>query len=38
MGNFKDGEIGSKIRNEILAEYMLFNNPDKDFTEEFYRY
>lgn len=37
MGNFKDGEIGTKIRNQILSEFLEKNNPDKDFMETFYR-
>lgn len=38
IGNFKDGEIGTKIRNQIINDYLVLNNPDKVFNEEFYRY
>ena len=37
MGNYKDGEIGTKIVNQIIGEFLERNNPDKDFQEEFYR-
>lgn len=31
MGNFHDGEIGLKVRRQILTEFLHKKNPDKDF-------
>lgn len=36
IGNFKDGEIGQKIRKSIVEDYIEHYNPDKEFMEEFY--
>ena len=36
IGNFKDGEVGNKVKSQIFTEFFERNNPDRDFYESFY--
>ena len=36
VGNFKDGEVGQKIKLQILQDFMSKNDPDKEFYDSLY--
>eukprot|EP00347_Sterkiella_histriomuscorum_P009154 403342313 len=36
IGNFKDSQIGKKIKSQIFQEFFYKNNPERDFYESFY--
>ena len=31
IGNLRDGEVGKKVKDQILNEFLAVHNPDKDF-------
>lgn len=36
IGNFRDGQIGRKVKSQIFSEFFQRHNPEKDFQETFY--
>jgi hypothetical protein len=32
-GNFKDGEIGNKLKSQLFKEFFAKYNPDKEFAD-----
>lgn len=37
VGNFKDGELGRKVKSNIISDFLSKGQPEKDFYESFYR-
>jgi hypothetical protein len=38
VGNFRDGEVGKKVRQQILSQFFFMHNPDQEFAEYMFRY
>ena len=36
VGNFRDGQIGKKIKKEIMVEFFVRNNLETEFQEQFF--
>jgi hypothetical protein len=38
VGNFKDGEIGKKVRNQIFTQFFSIHNPEREFAEYMFNF